>query len=261
MIYRSHTQSFISVNLSVLLVAMSLYTALATENAAAEEIVIADDGSEILLNSDGSWVQLSRDRFATSKAGKRIRLSPNGQWQEIKERTSSDFDRSRKTVKPIPDSNTEAINQTQQIDNLDQSLVKSRAQDSANIKTLLDKVEILTIETETLKSRRIDTRTVYHLAIYNNGSSNITLNTTDAQKLTALTSRGRKLKILSVEFDQNDMAPGKSAKATITADGSPRFFGTKFMALEIEANTFGNSPKQVLSKNMDQVIRRKVDIF
>ena len=261
MIYRKHTKSLSALPISFLLVFMSVSAAFATNKAAAEEIVIADDGSEILLNSDGSWIQLSRDRFATSKAGKRIRLSPDGQWQEVKERANLEYDRSRKTTKAILDSTSVDGDQTQQINELDLNLTNDQLRNASNIKTLLDKVEILTIETETLKSRRIDTRTVFHLAIFNNGNSNIALNANAMQKLSALTSRGRKLDILSMEFDQSELTPGNSTKATITADGSPRFFRTKFLALEIEANTFGDSPKQVLSKNMDQVVRRKVDIF
>lgn len=50
---------------------------------AANEVVVSDDGREVMLNADGTWEFVSEDRFATTKDGSRVRLRKDGSWQRM----------------------------------------------------------------------------------------------------------------------------------------------------------------------------------
>ena len=101
----------------------------------AEQIVITDDGSEVLIKDDGSWVQLSRDRYATNRAGDRIRLKPNGTWDRVVE----------PGLEPIDQPNEVAATPTSVSD------IVAPLQRQA-YKLLLDRAEILKVEVKTQKS-------------------------------------------------------------------------------------------------------------
>ena len=51
--------------------------------ASADEVVLSDDGEQILLKADGTWVKLSQDRYARDQQGRRLRLWPDGTWSVL----------------------------------------------------------------------------------------------------------------------------------------------------------------------------------
>ena len=57
------------------------------------------------------------------------------------------------------------------------------------------------------------------------------------------------------------IAPGEDQVIEVVAKGGPRWFGVKFLSLEVDAGALGNGVKRILAKNMDEVVRRDVDSF
>lgn len=217
---------------------------LASLNVSAEETVITDDGHQVLLKDDGSWVQLSKDRFATTPSGKRIRLLPDGSWKVMEAVKNYDAQQ-YKHISPHASTTSK---------NLPVSTI-------TGTQVLLAKTEFLKVKTKLSKSVRIDTRTVYHLTVKNNSEQEVSLASLSPSQFQATASNGEKFKILSVNPKQQQLSKGEQASITVTADATPRWFNVKYVSLSIDANTFADSPKQILSTNLDNVQKRLVDSF
>ncbi len=196
---------------------------------ATSEVVISDDGRQIQLNGDGTWVQLSKDRYATNAAGQRLRLAADGTWSIVD---------SDKTLQGAPLTPITAANEST---------------------LFLAKVEILKRQIKRAKSVHAETVTVYQLQIKNDTDQTISLEGDLSQRFVASSSGGTEYPIESIEVDKPQVAPGERGNITLVALGSPRWFGTKYMALEVAANTLGNSEKRILSKSMNEVDKRTVD--
>ncbi len=212
----------------------------------AEQIVVTDDGSEVLLKDDGSWVQLSRDRFATSRSGERIRLQPNGRWDKVVDPRQVDGAVESIPVAPVV---SESVGQS-----------NPSYASSADYRLLLEKTEILKVEVKTQKSRRIETRTVFYLDLLNRSAETISLESLDNKQFSAVASSREKFEVINVDADKLELASGERAQIQVTTDGSPQWFGVKYLSLTVKADAFGG-PEQVLSVNLDDVQRITVDSF
>ena len=203
-------------------------------SASAAEVVISDDGRQIQINGDGTWVQLSKDRYAINAAGERIRLKPDGTWTLLGEVAAADSP-GQAALTPI----------------------------SAGLEStlFLSKVEILKRRIERAKSTHAEVRTVYHLQVVNDSPADITLDNTLATKLIPGSSSGAEFEVISVRFPTGLIKPGDRETIEVVADGAPRWFGTKAMILEVPAGALGNRQPRVLSKIMSDVDRRNVDAF
>ena len=201
----------------------------------AEEIVISDDGRQIQLNGDGSWVQLSADRYAINAAGERIRLKPDGTWSVLGDQALAP---SRSNPASPSGANSLAVIQTT---------------------LFLAKVEILKRRIKRAKSVHAETSSIYHLRVINDGATDIQLDASLADKLVARSSSGEVFPISAVEFEDPVIVAGQQATIRIEAEGSPQWFGVKTMVLEVAANALGNSQPRLLNKSMDDVERRSVD--
>ncbi len=47
----------------------------------AAQVVISDDGREVLLKDNGTWEFRSNDRYANTPDGRRVRLKENNTWE------------------------------------------------------------------------------------------------------------------------------------------------------------------------------------
>jgi len=199
---------------------------------AAEEVVISDDGRQIRLNGDGSWVQLSKDRYATLASGQRVRLKPDGTWSVVGAAAScvaGAFE------------------------------IRTGLAPANNATLYLNKVEILKRRIKRAKSIHAETRTVYEVQVLNETDAPIKLDLDIADRLRAHSSSGEDFPIESVSFATDRIAAGARGTIRVTAAGAPKWFGVKHLALEVDANALGNVEKQILSKNMNEVERRNVD--
>lgn len=220
---------------------------LITNICSAVEYVISDDGHQIQLNDDGSWIQVSKDRHTTTTDGRRIRLKPNGRWV-VMPKTSGE-------AKPVLNTDhltTDLTSQTKP-----QPLIPN----VSDISIFLPKVEILKKKTKMLKSSRIDTRTVFHLQIVNGSKQTLQLDETIKSGLTATSSGKDKFPITTIQFSTASIAPGQHAAMTVFTEGSPKWFGIKYLNIQIDKNVIANNSAKILSMNIDDVIKRNVNSF
>ena len=214
---------FTRYSLSILLVLAS--------SAVAEEVVVSDDGRQIRLNDDGTWVQVSQDRFATNAQGQRIRLRADGSWNVISA-SSEDIVRSG----AIP--NTASL------------------QDEPVI--FLKNVEILRREIKRAKSSHAETRMRYTIGVDNKTEQTVALDLTGPFEAT--TNRGGEYPLLSADGPRQVLA-GQQAEVVVVVEDSPAWFGVKFLSLEVPAKAIGNAGARLLNKNMNEVKRVNVDNF
>lgn len=220
---------------AVVLCLVGVFGAQAALSANAEEVVISDDGRQIQLKGDGTWVQLSRDRFAINSAGQRVRLKADGTWTLM--------------------SDVEAAARPQA-----QAAAPLTPIQAASESTLhLAKVEILRRKIKRAKSIHAETRTVYHVGVLNDSNSTIDLTGRLERMLTARSSAGGRFEILAVDVEVEQLSPGERANIRVEAAGAPQWFGVKYMQLEVAAGALGNSDRRILSKSMDEVEKRSVD--
>ena len=223
-----HTRANLSHGLREILVAAALL-GFAVGASAQEEVVISDDGRQIQINGDGTWVQLSKDRYATNAAGQRLRLKADGTWSVIDD---------SKRPQGTPLSRLSAANETT---------------------LFLAKVEILKRKIKRAKSIHAQSNTVYHVQVLNDTPDVIRLDGDLRGALTAGHSSGGRFDIERVSYDRAEVAPGERGQLTVVAAGAPQWFGVKYMTLEVAANALGNSDRRVLSKNMTDVVKREVE--
>lgn len=203
-------------------------------SVSAAEVVISDDGRQIQINGDGTWVQLSKDRYAINAAGERIRLKPDGTWSLLSD------------AKPANGQAPVALTPI------------SAALEST---LFLSKVEILKRRIERAKSTHAEVRSVYYLQVVNDSPADITLDNSLSTKLLPGSSSGAEFEVISVSFPTGLIKPGERETIEVVADGAPRWFGVKAMTLEVTAGALGNRQSRVLSKMMSDVDRRDVDDF
>ena len=212
-------------------------TMLIAASTQAQEVVISEDGRQIQLNGDGTWVQLSRDRFATNAAGRRVRLKPDGTWTLLSEDEATAAGAAAAASQLTP-------------------------MQAASESTLhLAKVEILRRKIKRAKSIHAEIRTVYHVGVHNDTAAAMDLTGPLQSELTARSSSGGEFAILSVDVDTEQLASGERTNIRVEADGAPQWFGVKYMQLEVAAGALGNSDRRILSKSMDEVEKLTVDRF
>lgn len=203
---------------------------------AAEEIVISDDGRQILLKGDGTWVQLSRDRFATNEAGQRIRLRPDGRWAVV---TDADAPPSVSTpaapLAPLAAASEPVLH--------------------------LSDVAIVRKVVERAKSKHAEVRMHYVLRVENATATELRLSNERLALIRAASNRGDGYKVLSVDANTLTVAPGESAQVDVWTSEAPRWWGTKYLSLEIPPGVFANSVRRIVSKQMNEVRRIEVENF
>ncbi|MEM7077390.1 MAG: hypothetical protein AAF513_02065 [Pseudomonadota bacterium] len=216
--------------LTVILLAISLSNVFA-----ADQVVISDDGRQIRLNGDGTWVQLSQDRYATTAQGQRVRLRPDGTWA-------------------VMDPNTPQVPTTARAG------FGAPTNVASDVGLLLTEVAVLKRSLQRAKTTHAEVRTVYRVRVANHTAQ--ALDYGDLQtKLHPRSNRGARFEIVAITPSSGSIAPGQEAVIEVIAQGGPRWFGVRFLSLEVDAGALGNPVKRILAKNMDEVERRDVERF
>lgn len=223
--------------LTVMLWAVVVMVAQLAVAAHAEEVVISDDGRQIQLKGDGTWVQLSRDRFATNAQGQRIRLKADGTWTLMTEVEASSLTQTPASAPLTP--------------------IQAASESTLH----LANVEILRRKIKRSKSVHAEIRTRYHVSVLNDSNSTIDLSGRLDRMLKARSSSGGTFEILGVNAEVAQLAPGERANIVVEAEGAPQWFGVKYMQLEVAAGALGNSDRRILSKSMAEVKKRSVERF
>lgn len=197
----------------------------------ADQSVLSDDGREVRLLKDGTWEYVSNDRFATSEDGKRIRLQADGRWVEIKD-----------------DRNWIAVPA--------QALLHSRdVASEGGFDVELSEIRIESIRTKKKKNSRLRSQMVATLKISSATDSSLAL---DASAFSLSDSRGRSYPLVALAPGNLSLTPGVTDTVTIIVDGSPRWWGIKFLRLQIAAGILGQAGVE-LTKSMSEITKLEVE--
>ena len=201
-----------------------LFTAAA--DTPGSESATTEGGQTIQLHPDGRWQPENRHRFAITDDGKRVRLNDDGSWEETTD------------LRP--------------------------ATATADAKLTLAGVEILIREVNRGKGKHRQTRTRFSVAVTNQTDRAISL---PAQRHTvynnfiARSSRGDLFPIIAVSGCTLPLQEQEQCVVTVTAKGSPAWFGVTSLELQVLPNTLGNTTSRTLSTPYKQVQHRQVNRF
>ena len=197
--------------------------------------MVSDDGRQIQLNADGTWVQVARDRFATTATGERVRLRPDGTWSIVRVEDAPAV--ARQDAAPVT-----------------RQLVEEPA-------LFLSHAEIQRLTRKRAKSKHAETRMLFTVEVRNDSPETVALGGDLQASLAVRDSRGGGYEVLSAAPATRSLAPGAQTQVAVVAADAPRWFGIKYLSVEVARGALGNAQRRILSKNMDEVVRRDVEAF
>ncbi len=217
-------------------VLLSIMLLLSFQIQAAEQIV-SDDGREVQLNADGSWEYKSTDRFATTADGRRVRLSADGQWAYTGEKSA--------------EGQKVAIDQ-KYIDEQSLDLVLS----DLVIETTRGK------KSQSHKNSRKKTRSVFYITLSLDKAAEANLSAAlNSKDFTVEDTDGRNYPVQRVEPETVMIKPSGEAVITVYADGSPHWWTTKSMTVNVNKKVFASSKAITLSRGLSDAKKRDVESF
>ncbi len=196
----------------------------------ADQKVITDDGREVLLRGDGTWVFRSTDRFASTEDGQRVRLKQDGSWEYV--------------------GNAPVVSEEH---------VRS---------TLLDmKLQNVVIERQYIKVQkniRTRTQTVFYvnLGLSAKAKNNISLSENDVSHIEVIDNNGKTYPVLSIHPAPTELTPGSDTTLVIRADGSPVWIDdVKSMSVIFKPEIYGVQQPVSLSRDIEDFEEKKVTGF
>jgi hypothetical protein len=196
----------------------------------ADQKITTDDGREVLLRGDGTWVFRSTDRFANTEDGQRVRLKQDGSWEYV--------------------GNAPVVSEEH---------VRS---------TLLDmKLQNVVIERHQIKVQkniRTRTQTVFYvnLGLSAKAKNNISLSENDVSHIEVIDNNGKTYPVLSVHPAPTELTPGSDTTMEIRADGSPVWIDdVKSMSVIFKPEIYGVRQPVTLSRDVDDFEEKKVAGF
>jgi hypothetical protein len=201
-----------------------------SQDVLAEQDVISDDGREVLLRDDGSWVFLSTDRYANTADGRRVRLKADGSWEYVGNAPMQSEQQVRTTTTDVR----------------------------------LQKVEIENHEEKSFKNVRVTSQTVFYLDINVSplAEKAITISDADLPRIQVQDDKGKTYPVLSVSPNPLTLKPDSKQTIEIRADGAPSWLrGVKSMQIELPTGMMGNGTPIRLEERVDDMEKKKVDAF
>ena len=209
---------------------LSLASLLYPNTLVANQQVITDDGREVLLMDDGSWKFLSNDRFANTGDGRRVRLKADGSWVYM---------------------GNAPLASDQQVRTLE-------------LDVKLKKAVIETHEIKVQKNKRVKSQTVFYLelALSPQAGKAISIDENDISLVKVNDNLGRDYPVLSIQPNPMTLKPDADTVITLRTDGSPQWWkNVKTMRIEFSPPIFGNQDPVVLTGNIDDFQKKKVEGF
>ena len=201
-----------------------------SDASSADQKVITDDGREVLLKGDGTWIFRSTDRFANTEDGQRVRLKQDGSWQYV--------------------GNAPVVTQEH---------VRS---------TLLDiKLQTVVIERhekKVQKNVRLRTQTVFYvnLGLSAQAKNDISITKNDVSHIEVNDNNGKTYPVLSIHPAPVVLKPGSDTTMVIRADGSPLWLDeVKSMSVIFKPEIYGIQQPVTLSRDVDDFEEKKVAGF
>ncbi len=196
----------------------------------ADQQVITDDGREVLLKADGSWVFRSTDRFANTKDGQRVKLKQDGSWQYVGNAPMATEEHVRSTLLDIK----------------------------------LHKVVIERHEKKVQKNVRLRTQTVFYvnLGVSPLAKNNISITKNDVSHIEVNDNNGKAYPVISIHPAPIVLKPGLDITMVIRADGAPLWLDdVKSMSVVFRPEIYGIQQPVTLSRDVDEFEEKKVAGF
>ncbi len=208
----------------------AFFLSITTNTLSADQKIISDDGREILLNENGSWIFRSTDRFASTKEGHRIRLKEDGSW-------------------------TYAGN----------APLKSKTQvRTAELGIKLQKVIVEKYKKKSQKNTQLKTQTIFYveLNLSAQAKKNINIKSSDTSFIEVKDNSGKNYPVLSINADIAELKPNTHTTIIIRAEKSPTIFSdAKSMAITFKVGIFGINTPISLSQKIDDFEEKNVRGF
>lgn len=226
------SRTILTPSILITMVTLSLALSLAPLSNAlsATQEIITDDGREVLLKEDGSWVFRSTDRFANTKDGRRVRLKDDGSWQYTG----------------------------------NAPLVMKEQVRTTDLDIKLQKVVIETYEKKVQKNKRIKTQTVFYLNLELSAlaKGNININKNDTSMIKVIDNNGKNYPVLSIQPSPTILEPNSNITIVIRAKSSPSWLDkVKSMEVVLHPGIFGIQDPITLKQNVIEFDEKKVDGF
>ena len=196
----------------------------------ADQKVITDDGREVLLKGDGTWVFRSTDRFANTKDGQRVQLKQDGSWQYMGNAPVASDEHVRSTLLDIK----------------------------------LQKVVIERHEKKVQKNIRLRTQTVFYVSLGLSAlaKNNISITKNDVSHIEVNDNNGKTYPVLSIDPAPVVLKPDSDTTMVIRADGSPLWLDdVKSMSVIFKPEIYGIQQPVTLSRDVDDFEKKKVAGF
>lgn len=204
---------------------------LALGNADAQnQQVITDDGREVLLNEDGSWMFKSNDRFANTPDGRRVRLKDNGRWEYIGHA-------------PVATA----------------TLVRT-----TDLELKLDKVVVEKYEKKVQKNVRLKTWMVFYVNVDVSPllKDSIALQKDNPALIEVRDDTGKIYPVVSIHASSAMLEPGTKTVLEIRADSAPTIFSeAKTMQITFTPRMLNTREAISLSYRIDDFDEKKVSKF
>jgi len=201
-----------------------------SDACSADQQVITDDGREVLLKGDGTWVFRSTDRFANTEDGQRVRLKQDGSWQYVGNAPVASVEHVRSTLLDLK----------------------------------LQKVVIERHEKKVQKNIRLRTQTVFYvnLGLSAWAKNNISITKDDVSHIEVNDNNGKTYPVLSIHPAPVVLKPGADTTMVIRADGSPLWLDdVKSMSVIFKPEIYGIQQPVTLSRHVDDFEEKKVAGF
>jgi hypothetical protein len=195
-----------------------------------EQMVITDDGREVLLKEDGSWEFLSSDRFANTEDGQRVRLKQDGSWEYVGNAPMMMDEHVRTTELDIN----------------------------------LQKVVIERHEEKAQKNKRVISQTVFYvdLALSPMAENNISISQEDSALVKVRDNKGKDYPVITINPADNVLEPGSKTTVAVRAYGSPQWWkNIKTMEVRFHPGLFGTPQPVTLSRRVADIEKKDVDGF
>jgi len=220
----------IQISRPLIIYILSLLLIPGSDACSADQQVITDDGREVLLKEDGTWVFRSTDRFANTKDGQRVQLKQDGSWQYVGN---------------VPVASEEHVRST-----------------LLDIK--LKKVVIERHEKKVQKNIRLRTQTVFYvnLGLSAWAKNNISITKNDVSHIEINDNNGKTYPVLSIDPAPFVLRPDSDTTMVIRADGSPLWLDdVTSMSVIFKPEIYGIQQPVTLSRDVDDFEEKKVAGF
>ena len=197
---------------------------------AENQQVITDDGREVLLKEDGTWMFQSNDRFANTPDGRRVRLKENGSWEYVGN---------------APMVTPELVRTT-------------------DLELKLEKVVVEKYEKKVQKNVRLKTRMVFYVNVdvspLHKGS--IAIQQEYITHIDVKDDAGKAYPVLSIRPSPAQLESGSKTVLEIRADGAPTVFSkAKTMQIIFNPGMLDTKESISLSYRVNDFEEKKVSSF